>query len=758
MSELNNENNQDLDSKIAAAMEKIVQETTGHIPENQPSPPDTSKAQKHNGAKDRNREKKNSQVIHKEQPYNINEKKNKPASRGRQNVQHKKNTKNAAQNKKADTADKSKNAAQNKKEDIANNQQNVIQNKKADKTKNQQNAAKNKNVDTANNQQNVAKSKNAAFKKKQMASQSEVAVTSQKPHDKNGAAAVKNRKNVNLEQQNQKESGSKKQQNQKENGSKKQQSENKNNTTGSGGQPQDMAKKSNGGQFKIQQFPAKGNAVNQQQKAEKIPKVQSINDNAGGNRTVKKGLRILGILAGLAIMCAYAGVAYYYHDKFMPGTRINNIDCKSMSVEDAEARIKEKVEDYSIKLVFREDKNQSIKGSDINFQYVSDGSVERLLKEQNSFLWLLGYIKKFNYEVAESIRFDDDKLKAKYDALECLQTEAQIAPENAFVNFQNGHFEIVPEIEGTTIDSSVFLAAVKGAISMSERELEAEKAGAYVQPEIRSDNEALEVEQNELNALGTPSIVYQLPQGEEVLNGNVTRHWLVRDEQGHYTKDEAIFEERLIEYVATLAERTDTVAKERPFTMTGGREITVSGGSYGWKINQTEEVATLKQNIANNDQITREPIYSSREVTTENNGFGNTYIEINLGDQHLYYYVEGEIVVESDFVSGRMTKSRYTPPGIFNLYYKQKDRVLRGTQRADGTYEYESHVNFWMPFNRGIGLHDASWRGSYGGTIYKYSGSHGCINMPYAKAQAVYELIDKEVPIICYYPDGYSLY
>ena len=92
------------------------------------------------------------------------------------------------------------------------------------------------------------------------------------------------------------------------------------------------------------------------------------------------------------------------------------------------------------------------------------------------------------------------------------------------------------------------------------------------------------------------------------------------------------------------------------------------------------------------------------------------------------------------------------------MYYKQRDRVLRGTQRADGSYEYESHVNFWMPFNRGIGLHDASWRGSFGGTIYRYSGSHGCINMPYAKAQAVYELIDKTVPIICYYPDGYSLH
>ena len=182
-----------------------------------------------------------------------------------------------------------------------------------------------------------------------------------------------------------------------------------------------------------------------------------------------------------------------------------------------------------------------------------------------------------------------------------------------------------------------------------------------------------------------------------------------------------------------------------------------SGGDYGWKINQAEEIAELTKNIANNDQIAREPVYTSREVSTENNGFGNTYIEINLTDQELYYYQDGQIVVQSSFVSGKMTRDRYTPPGIFTLTYKQKDRVLRGDKLPDGSYSYESPVNYWMPFNGGIGLHDASWRGSFGGTIYKNGGSHGCINLPYSKAQAIYNIITKDVPIICFYTEQYSL-
>ena len=77
-------------------------------------------------------------------------------------------------------------------------------------------------------------------------------------------------------------------------------------------------------------------------------------------------------------------------------------------------------------------------------------------------------------------------------------------------------------------------------------------------------------------------------------------------------------------------------------------------------------------------------------------------------NQHLYLFWEGEIVLESDFVSGDMTKSgRMTPPGVFGLTYKTRNAVLRGE-------DYETPVNYWMPFNGNIGMHDATWRSSFG--------------------------------------------
>ena len=56
-----------------------------------------------------------------------------------------------------------------------------------------------------------------------------------------------------------------------------------------------------------------------------------------------------------------------------------------------------------------------------------------------------------------------------------------------------------------------------------------------------------------------------------------------------------------------------------------------------------------------------------------------------------------------------------------------------------------------MPFYGGVGIHDAdSWRSVYGGTIYQYGGSHGCINTPSAQAAVIYENIDVGTPVVCY--------
>lgn len=89
----------------------------------------------------------------------------------------------------------------------------------------------------------------------------------------------------------------------------------------------------------------------------------------------------------------------------------------------------------------------------------------------------------------------------------------------------------------------------------------------------------------------------------------------------------------------------------------------------------------------------------------------------------MFFYKEGKLVVESDFVSGNESRGWSTPAGVYPLTYKQRNATLKGEN-------YATPVSYWMPFNGGIGMHDAYWRSSFGGKIYKTNGSHGCINLP----------------------------
>ena len=114
-------------------------------------------------------------------------------------------------------------------------------------------------------------------------------------------------------------------------------------------------------------------------------------------------------------------------------------------------------------------------------------------------------------------------------------------------------------------------------------------------------------------------------------------------------------------------------------------------------------------------------------------GYGLNYVEVDIGNQHVTLYENCRKVMESACVTGSPNKARATHPGVFKIDYKQRNRILRGSQNL-----YASFVNYWMPFDGGIGLHDATWRGTFGGEIYKYSGSHGCVNLPLSFAKNLY--------------------
>ena len=184
----------------------------------------------------------------------------------------------------------------------------------------------------------------------------------------------------------------------------------------------------------------------------------------------------------------------------------------------------------------------------------------------------------------------------------------------------------------------------------------------------------------------------------------------------------------------------NTVGSEMDFTTSSGESIKVSGGTYGCLIDLDSEVSYVKALIDDRkSEDNRTPIYS----LSMDEDLPNTYVEVSIDKQHLWYYVDGSLLMETDIVTG--TKGKHdTPRGIYYISEKINGKYLKGSN-------YKTWVNQWMRLtNQGIGLHDAYWRGKFGGNIYTYKGSHGCINLPKNFAKDLFNSVDRKTVVIVY--------
>lgn len=453
-------------------------------------------------------------------------------------------------------------------------------------------------------------------------------------------------------------------------------------------------------------------------------------------------LQILAVVLLLALAVIYAGGVFYFHSHFLRGTVIDQVSVSGMTVQE----LADQVRNYSLRITERQadgtSLEETIAGKDISLEYSSLEPLEEILKQQNKWLWFLAAGDA--HETGELVTCDEAALEEQLLKLQGFQENFVVSPVDAHISEytpENG-FQIVPETEGNELDYERTLEAVRAAVDSLTEELDLDEAGCYRSPQVTADDERL------LNALNTAqkytgvTITYTFGKNTEILDGSTIAGWVRFD-----GFEAGLDQEKVAEYVATLRKKYDTIFRSRTFQTSYGKEITIDSGDYGWWMNYTQEAAELAEMIENGESGERTPVYYQTAASYEKPDYGTTYVEINLTAQHLFYYQDGELILESDFVSGNSARGYDTPAGVYGITYKQRDATLTGET-------YETPVSYWMPFNGNIGMHDASWRAAFGGDIYKTNGSHGCINLPVSVAAELYGYVEKGTPVICYYLPG----
>ena len=433
--------------------------------------------------------------------------------------------------------------------------------------------------------------------------------------------------------------------------------------------------------------------------------------------------------------------------RFVVGTIINGVPVSGMTTADAEAYIEGYFNGgYTLEIEDTEGVREAITDTSIGYTVDVTGDLEAILKEENDGGRVSGPGVEHRYTVDAELKYDEAALRALLENMAFVKNASPTS--DAYITpYEEGKaFSIVPEVQGTEIDMDKLMAAVKDALNSQTRLLKVENLDCYKTIQVTADNADLNQMCANLNRYKDINITYVFGDQQEILPGLEAVKWI----DGVSGSTVQVNQQKVAEYVKYLADKYDTYGKPHTFTSTSGRQVSVNG-DYGWQINQAEEAVALTRMVQNGTNQTREPAYSRTAASRTGNDFGTTYVEVDMGLQHIYMYENGTLIAEAPIVTGNVAKGWTTPEGLYTLYYKERDRVLRGPKRADGTYSYESPVSYWMPFNGGIGLHDASWRGKFGGEIYKNNASHGCINIPPKTAAVIYEHVYKGIPILCFY-------
>lgn len=466
----------------------------------------------------------------------------------------------------------------------------------------------------------------------------------------------------------------------------------------------------------------------------------------------------------LLIFVGYFCLAYYYQSGFSVNTWINGVYCTGKTVEEVNAELMTEVIEPPVIVISTncdgdDAYDNLIDLGEMDFQCDYISVLNEFMSSQNPFLWVDNIISHQNHEIDPRISYDEKAFREAYEQT-CVKQYSEKLPR-VYLEFNIDEADGWVFHDGLThrINMDMSLTLVKKAIDEGQYEINIDELDCFYDIPFSEEQEEIRRMWEKLQAFINSDLVYDMGAEQIPLDPAQLSHFVkyeyredlqmdypILDEQGQFILDE----EEIKKFVASLAEEYDTYGKDREFQSSRGDLITVpAGGTYGTTLDQETEVAFLMENLLSEEMHTGEgllhiPAYKKQGYVRGKDDIGGTYIEIDMTEQHMYYYKDFELVLDTDVVTGNINRGMGTPEGINYVYFMQQNRVLRGPG-------YASPVKFWMAVNGAVGIHDASWQPVFGGERYKTYGSRGCINTPTDVMSELYDMAELGTPVLMFY-------
>lgn len=458
-----------------------------------------------------------------------------------------------------------------------------------------------------------------------------------------------------------------------------------------------------------------------------------------------KKLLIAASCVGL-LAAAYLGVGIFFRSHFVPNSRVNGIDSFGKTAQQMADLLADREKAYHMVIKTADGATEQVITPDMvdlssNLQ---SGDMSRLLANQQAFLWPRYLLGDKLEQKTSGWKLNRDKLNALVDALPEVSRTDLVQTKNADLVYdqQQKSYLVQEEVYGNNIDTDRFKDALADAIVNLQEEISL--ADYAVQPTLKADDSRLKELIGKMNQIAQMKITLKIGGDQETVPQEKIISWIGIDENANMV----VHDEAIRAYVGELAGKYDTVGKNRSFHTSYGAVVNISSGDYGRKVDQEAEFNALKENLTDGRDLTRDLNFSQKAAGGAGDDIGSSYVEVNLTAQHLFVYKDGKKVVDTAVTTGKPVNHHQTNVGIFRVKSHEANRTLRG--RNDDGSSYASPVKYWMPFDGGIGLHDAPWKSNYGGKNYLTNGSHGCVNLPPSVAGSVFANVSVGMPVVVY--------
>lgn len=459
----------------------------------------------------------------------------------------------------------------------------------------------------------------------------------------------------------------------------------------------------------------------------------------------KKGLwiQLTVIAVFLLLVGAYLAIGFYYQNGFSFGTYINGVYCTGKSVEEVNEELKNLYDTDCVFILDDKERVYKIALEEIGFSVDYTSQLQGVLNSQSPFAWGANLFQLKQNVMQPGITFDFQKLRTKLE--NCGLVEVYAKDDSVEISKTDEGY-ILYDGRLHVLDMDMVCKLVSDSLEQNITEISV--ADCFTDLPYTAEMEETLKLWEKINDFQSCGIVYDMGDTQVGLTPAIVCEWIVLDENGDFVFDaggELVFrEEGVEEFISELCLTYDTYQSTRNFKTTEGRTVTIEGGTYGNKLDAKAEIAYLKDAFINDISEVHVPTYEMEAFHRGKDDIGDTYIEVDMTEQKLYYYEGGVMFLECSIVTGNMRRGWKTPEGVNYVYNKQTDRVLRGPG-------YASPVDYWMPVVRAIGIHDADWRDSFGADIYKTNGSHGCINVPPNHMSLLFEMVEIGTPVVMFY-------